>query len=285
MCINSEFSTWLVFLWVTARIDLQQQRRATLKLHLKVGLQEQLPMSAKMDDHGHSDEEISSRISKAHENSLLRDFVYGAIDGTITTFAIISGTAGAGLSQGIIIALGLANVLADGFSMAASNYLGTRSEVQNHRRIIATEERHIDKYHDGEKAELKQILSRHGLNGRDLQQVCDIVSCYKSLWIELMLSGEYGLPPFEPRPLASAVATFLAFIACGFIPLLPFIFFPEHAYVVATLLTGVTFFTVGAIKSKWAIESWFYSAFQTLLIGGIAATIAYSVGKNFSAGV
>jgi len=242
-------------------------------------------MKDKLLDHGHTTEEISSRISNANGNSLLRDFVYGAIDGTITTFAIISGTAGAGLSQGVIIALGFANVLADGFSMAASNYLGTRSELQNHRRILATEERHIDQYPEGEKAELKQILSRHGLQGSELQQACNIVSNYKSLWIDLMLAGEYGLPPFEPRPWASAIATFLAFIACGVIPLLPFIFVPEHAYAIATVLTGITFLTVGAIKSRWSVESWFYSAIQTLLIGGIAATIAYSVGNLFSSGV
>jgi len=240
-------------------------------------------MTEHSPDHGHSREEIKTRISKANESGLLRDFVYGAIDGTITTFAIISGTAGAGLSQGIVIALGFANVLADGFSMAASNYLGTRSEVQNHRRIHATEERHIEQYPDGEKAELEQILTNHGLCGHDLQQVCDVVSRHKSLWINLMVSGEYGLPPFEPRPLASAIATFFAFIICGLIPLLPFILLPDNSYEIATLLTGITFFTVGALKSRWSVESWYFSALQTLLIGGVAASIAYSVGKMFSA--
>lgn len=101
-------------------------------------------------DHGHSLLEIRDRISSSRKPNLLRDTVYGAIDGTVTTFAIISGVAGAGLPSTVIIALGLANVLADGFSMAASNYLGTRSEAENHRRITEMENMHIQDFPVGE---------------------------------------------------------------------------------------------------------------------------------------
>jgi len=116
-------------------------------------------------DHGHSPEEIDERINGHRNTSVLRDLVYGSIDGTVTTFAIISGVAGAGLSQNVIVTLGLANVLADGFSMAASNYLGTRSEAQNHMMITATEQRHIDQWPDGERAELESILAKQDAGG------------------------------------------------------------------------------------------------------------------------
>jgi len=234
-------------------------------------------------EHGHSDEEIAKRIAKVNETSLLKDFVYGAIDGTVTTFAIISGVAGAGLSQGVIIALGLANVLADGFSMAASNYLGTRSELQNHRRITETENRHISNFRAGEITELKAILSHHGLSGTDLNSATDIITRCKPLWINLMLAGEYGLSPVEPRPLAASIATFIAFVACGLLPLLPFLLNSDSAYIIAAGITAMTFLIIGAMRSRWSTQSWWLSALQTLLIGGCAATIAYVAGALVSA--
>lgn len=66
---------------------------------------------------------------ESHIKKYLAEFVYGSIDGTVTTFAIVSGTVGAALAPGIVLILGFANVLADGFSMAASNYLAHESEL------------------------------------------------------------------------------------------------------------------------------------------------------------
>ena len=236
-------------------------------------------MTKHFAEHGHSPAEIRARIASAGETSLLRDTVYGAIDGTITTFAIISGVAGAGLSAKVIVALGIANVLADGFSMAASNYLGIRSEAHNHQRITAMEHRHIAEYPEGEKAELREILSQHGLTESDLSAASDIITRYRSLWVHMMLTGEHGLAGVEPRAMTAAIATFFAFIACGGLPLLPFLAGVDNAYLIASITTALTFLLIGALKSKWSTESMLRSAVQTLLIGGIAATIAYLAGR------
>ena len=116
-------------------------------------------------DHGHSEEEIAARIAGPGRESYVKDTVYGAIDGTVTTFAIVAGVAGAGLSPAVIIALGLANVFADGFSMAAGNYSGTKAELDDIRRLRDQETRHIERNPDGERAELRAILSGKGLSG------------------------------------------------------------------------------------------------------------------------
>ena len=78
----------------------------------------------------HTAEAIARRLAAANTHSYLGDVVLGAVDGTITTFAVVCGVAGAGLSTGVAIILGLANILADGFSMAVSNYLRADSDRQ-----------------------------------------------------------------------------------------------------------------------------------------------------------
>ncbi|MFT7594558.1 MAG: VIT1/CCC1 family predicted Fe2+/Mn2+ transporter, partial [Paracoccaceae bacterium] len=108
-----------------------------------------------MTEHGHSPQEVAARIGAPPGRGVLRDVVYGAIDGSVTTFAIVAGVAGAGLSPFVIIALGLANVLADGFSMAAGNFSATKAERDNIIRIRAIEERHIATHPDGERREAR----------------------------------------------------------------------------------------------------------------------------------
>ena len=123
-----------------------------------------------MQDHGHSPEEIAERIGSPPGSGVLRDSVYGAIDGTVTTFAIVAGVAGAGLSPFVIVALGLANVLADGFSMAAANYSGTKAELDNMRRIRRIEERHIRDFPEGERREVREIFARADARATALQE-------------------------------------------------------------------------------------------------------------------
>jgi len=85
-------------------------------------------------EHEHTIEAIRERILSVR-HSYLRDWIYGGIDGTITTFAIVSGVAGAGLSPVVVLILGFANLFADGFSMAASNFLGTRAEHDDYKYL------------------------------------------------------------------------------------------------------------------------------------------------------
>ena len=155
-------------------------------------------------DHGHSEEEIAARISGPGRESYVKDTVYGAIDGTVTTFAIVAGVAGAGLSPAVIIALGLANVLADGFSMAAGNYSGTKAERDDIRRLRDQETRHIERNPDGERAELRAILSGKGLSGDVLEAATDAIAANRKAWIDTMMEGEYGF--YSERTLTDARA-------------------------------------------------------------------------------
>lgn len=235
-----------------------------------------------MLEHGHEPHEVAERIRTTTQRSVLRDVIYGAIDGAVTTFAIVAGVVGAELSVKVILALGIANVLADGFSMAASNYSGTKAELDDAKRLREIEDRHIRLEPDGERAELREILSMKGLHGEVLEAAVDAISQDRKIWIDMMLVEEYGLSPVDPHPLRAAQATFLAFLLAGMVPLLPYVLGVADPFRWSMAATGLTFFAVGTLKSFWSLSPWWRSGTETLLIGGCAASIAYFVGTMFA---
>ena len=119
---------------------------------------------------------IAARLAEPLRPSYLRDMVYGAIDGTITTYAVVAGVAGGGLDAPVVLVLGTANLVADGFSMAVANYLGIRSEERRWHRIQRDEERHIELVPAGEREEVRQLLARDGLSGELLDAATDAVT-------------------------------------------------------------------------------------------------------------
>jgi vacuolar iron transporter family protein len=235
-------------------------------------------------EHGHSPTEIAERLSAGQRAGHLKDMIYGGIDGAVTTFAIVAGVEGAGLSHGIIVALGAANIIADGFSMAASNYSGTKAELDDRKRIIQIEERHIEEHPEGELEELRQILKLRGLTSNVLEDATMAIARIKKNWIDFMLTDEYGLSRVEPEPMRAALATFAAFLVAGSIPLLPFVLALDGAFAISVFATLLTFFLIGTGKSRWSLAKWWRSGTETLLIGGVAALLAYSVGSLFHPG-
>jgi vacuolar iron transporter family protein len=229
-------------------------------------------------EHEHSPEAIRERLSAGPRHSYLRDFVYGGIDGAVTTFAVVSGVVGAQLSASIILVMGGANLIADGFSMAASNYLGTRAEHEDFEHIEAIEHRHIDDDPEGEREEVRQIFADKGFQGEDLARVVELITSNRQIWVRTMLTDEYGLPHQVRSPWIAAVSTFVAFLVCGLVPLIPFVFSLSNAFPVAAVLTGAVFFAIGSVKSIWSTSPWWKSGLATLAVGGIAAALAYLVG-------
>ncbi|PHQ33892.1 VIT1/CCC1 transporter family protein [Rhodopirellula bahusiensis] len=240
----------------------------------------------------HTREAIGRRLDEGLRPDYLPDFVYGAIDGTVTTFAVVSGVAGASLSPSIVIVLGLANLVGDGFSMAASNFSGTRVERQQFEKMRAREEHEIDTYPSGEREEIRQIMNRKGFEGDDLERAVTIITQDKERWVRVMLTDELGLSLSAKSPLVAAATTFVAFLILGFLPLFPFVFaaitggvgdtLDHGTYLQSTILTAAAFFLVGAVKSRFIAQSWLFSGLETLALGGSAAAIAYFIGKAIS---
>jgi VIT1/CCC1 family predicted Fe2+/Mn2+ transporter len=230
----------------------------------------------------HTREAIVDRINSKNDHADLGDFVLGAVDGAITTFAIVSGTAGAGLSVGVALVLGVANVLADGFSMAVGNYLKARADQQMVERYRLMEESHIDHIPEGERREIREIFAAKGFDGSLLDQIVDVITSDRKRWVEMMLVEEWGLQTNSPSPRRAGTVTFIAFVLAGMIPLLPLTLATnldsQMTFIISAIATAVTFLIIGAIRGHVAKESKLWSMIETLATGGAAAAIAYSVG-------
>lgn len=165
-------------------------------------------------------------VLKSKRKRYLPEFVYGSIDGIVTTFAVVAGSIGASLGSSVVLILGFANLFADGFSMAVSSYLSNKSDQD--------------------------------LNGKHLHD--------------------------RKNPFNSAGVTFGSFILVGFIPLLFFVLaifnesLLEKAFLFSSILTGVAFLFVGAVKGVVVKKHRFVSAIETLIIGTVASGIAFFVG-------
>ncbi|MCI5064134.1 VIT1/CCC1 transporter family protein [bacterium] len=232
----------------------------------------------------HTAEAIAARVASRRENDYTGDFILGAIDGAITTFAIVAGAAGAGVSVGIATVFGIANVLADGLSMAASNYLKCRAEAENLEKFREMESRHIDRAPEAEKRELVEIFQQKGFEGELLDAIVEGIAEDREQWINTMLTEEWGLPLHPPNAFAAAGTTFSSFVAVGAIPLLPLLFVSREEstaviFLVCSLVTLGTFFCIGAIRGVLAQSSSpLRSGLETFVIGGTAAGVAYGAG-------
>ena len=236
-----------------------------------------------LKDHEHDTQAIQQRLDEGPKAEYLKEWVYGGIDGVVTTFAIIAGVAGAALSPTIILILGFANLIADGFSMAAGAYSATKADKDNYDRLRAREETHITKFYDGEIEETRQILIRKGFEGEELEQMVETISKDKDTWIDWMMSEEYGMSLPLNTPMGAGLNTFAAFVVCGFMPVLPFVVGMPSSLYWALAFSGITFFMIGSLKSLWSVKSFWREGIETLAIGMTAAFIAYAIGYGLKA--
>ena len=217
------------------------------------------------------------------------DFIYGSIDGAVTTFAIVASVVGAGLSPGIILILGFANLFADGFSMCMANYQASKARNEFIQMKRKQEEWEIDNLEDEEKEEIRDIYRKKGFKDELLEEIVRIITSRRKVWVDTMMKEELGLNENDKNPIDGAVSTFVGFNLIGLIPLIPFMVFMmigiesnSEAFTYSTISVSVAFFLVGVIKGKIVKHSKLRSGISTLIIGGGAAMVAYFVGYGLN---
>jgi vacuolar iron transporter family protein len=203
--------------------------------------------------------------------------VLGAIDGCVTTFAVVAGASGAALPGAVVLILGFANLAADGFSMAVSNYQGKRTEHQSRERAAREEEEHIRLVPEGEREEIRQIFAAKGFGGETLERIVETISAKRDVWVDTMLTEERGLSRRGADPLRAAAATFAAFAVAGLIPLLPFLLSWNAALEASVAITAAAFFAIGVARGAVLGRPALRSGLGVLATGGAAAALAFAV--------
>ena len=236
--------------------------------------------------HAHTPEAIAAAAEQhgGAGSKYLGEMVYGGLDGIITTFAVVSGVAGAQLGTPVILILGLANLFADGFSMATGSYLSTKSEQEYYRKEWQREAWEVEHFPAGERAELLAEYGRRGYTAEEARTLVRIQSREPQRWVKAMMIDELGMLEDVSNPLVNALATFIAFLIAGAVPLLIYLLglaFPVAAEVrfpVSIGLSALALFVLGAAKVTVTKLNPLRSGLEMLIVGGLAAGVAYAVG-------
>ena len=253
---------------------LEQARQAFDKQDVESSRQAHSPKAIRqaMEQHG----------GASHQ--YIGDMVYGGLDGIVTTFAVVSGVAGADLGAGVILILGLANLFADGLSMATGAYLSSKSEREYYERERQREAWEVEHFPEGERAELLEVYKAKGYSAEDAQALVTIQSQDRALWVDAMMVHELEMLPDDRKPIYSALATLGSFIVAGSVPLLVYLLGlfisidPAVSFPTSLVLSALALFGLGAAKVFVTERNWFRSGLEMLIVGGLAAGVAYLVG-------
>jgi VIT1/CCC1 family predicted Fe2+/Mn2+ transporter len=238
---------------------------------------------------------LEEHLNKEHKitavSEYLKEIVYGGTDGIVTTFAVVAGFSGAQNStlsnQLPIIAVllfGLANLFADGTSMALGNFLSVRASKDVYKQESEKELFEIENSPKMEKQETVQILKNKGFSNKDANTLAQIYSKNNKYWVEFMMRDELDMPnPMNENAKLSALATFVSFVFFGIIPLIPYILFinSPFVFIISVVATFIALVLLGTLRWKVTKEGIMQSVGEVVLLGSVAAAIAYFVGSMF----
>ncbi len=217
--------------------------------------------------------------------ALVRDVVIGMSDGLTVPFALAAGLSGAVGSSHIVVLAGLAEIAAGSIAMGLGGYLAARSDVEHYASEYHREEREIVERTRDEEEEIYQIFEEYGVDRTESDSVLSALKRNPKAWVDFMMRFELGLEkPASHRARQSAAVIAFSYIAGGFIPLLPYMVMlhASSALRASVVITLIALFFFGAVKGRLTGGGTWKSAFQTVLIGGLAAGAAYTLARLLS---
>jgi VIT1/CCC1 family predicted Fe2+/Mn2+ transporter len=236
-----------------------------------------------MHDAAHAPHTHQPHIEGHFESSdTVRDIVIGLSDGLTVPFALAAGLSGAVASSHIVVLAGLAEIAAGSIAMGLGGYLAARGDAEHYASEKIREEREIiERTHD-EEEEIYEIFEQYKVDRGSATPVLNALKRNPAAWVDFMMRFELGLEePAPNRAHRSALTIASSYIAGGLIPLLPYMFVTENlvALKLSVVITLLALAVFGALKGRFVGTGWFRSAVQTVVIGGIAATAAYTLAR------
>ena len=212
----------------------------------------------------------------------VRDIVIGMSDGLTVPFALAAGLSGAVDATGIIITAGLAEVAAGAIAMGLGGYLAARTDAEHYASERAREEREAQEMPETEAAEVADVFRSYGLNDDTVATVVNAIRADKRRWVDFMMRFELGLEEPDPRRASrSALTIAVSYVAGGLVPLAPYFFLRSvhHALIGSVAVTLLALLVFGYIKGRFTTARPLRSAWQTAVVGGLAATAAFVIAK------
>ncbi|MER3481446.1 MAG: iron transporter [Meiothermus sp.] len=208
----------------------------------------------------------------------VRDIVIGMSDGLTVPFALAAGLSGAVDSSFVVLIAGIAEVVAGSIAMGLGGYLAARGEADHYQAELERERREVRELPQAEAEEVRQVFRDYGLEGQPLEQATQAIIAKPEVWVDFMMKEELGLERPDPRrALRSALTIGGSYVVGGAIPLLPYALrLPlSSALIWSVVVTLAALLVFGAVKARFTGISPFRGAWQTALVGGLAAGAAY----------
>lgn len=215
----------------------------------------------------------------------LRDLVFGANDGLVAAFAVVSGVHGAAVSNHIILLAGLAELIGGTIAMGLGAFLASKSEAEFILSEREREEREIREFPEEERKEVRTIFARKGFRGDALEQMVEHVTADPVFWVDTMMTEELGLTAVPAvAPLRSGLVVALAYAVGAAFPVVPYALplAVQTAFTVSVVATLVALFLAGAAKTRMTGRPWLRSGLETVLVGALAAGATFLAGSLLS---
>jgi len=232
----------------------------------------------------HNETQLHQRNTRfAHLEKYLGEFVYGGIDGCVTTFAVVAGAVGADLGSDVILILGFANLLADGFAMSVGAYVSAKTEKDQYQKHKAIEYWEVENIPEKETEDIREIYRAKGFTGTLLEDVVAVITKDKDRWVDVMMKEELEMIEDTRSPLTIGGMTYIAFLLVGLIPLSVYLIdfiapLTSNPFTWTIICTAIGFVLIGLLKAVVNQTSPLRGIFETVLLGACAAFVAYFVG-------
>jgi VIT1/CCC1 family predicted Fe2+/Mn2+ transporter len=218
-------------------------------------------------------------------SEVVRDIVIGMADGLTVPFALAAGLTGAIDHTAIIVTAGLAEIAAGSIAMGLGGYMAAKSDAEHYSKEREREKREVAEIPHEEMREVAEVFQEYGLSEDETWPIVQALRRQPQNWIDFMMRFELGLEKPDPkRAITSAITIAGAYIAGGFIPLAPYIFFDtaSTALLFSVVLTLIALLIFGFVKGRFTGTRPVRSGLQTALIGSVAAGAAFLIARLIS---